>query len=258
MIVSNSILAIVAGADTTATVLRNTIFYLLTNPTYYTRLREEVDETFPPTETSTLDTKVLPSLSFLNAVMCVTFCAVMEGYRLFIFGHVRNEVLRLQPPVPTTLQRAPARGTKGKLIGTQYGLAQPFCSVSHMSSSYIKEGTHIQVPPYVLHRDPRYFFPRPDEFWPDRWIMETLGSQEFVLDRSAFIPFSMGPANCAGKSLAMLELRAVVSLFIMHFDIEFDDGFDPKTWMDSLKDHFVMESGKLMVKLRVRRRASLE
>ncbi|KAF8560403.1 high nitrogen upregulated cytochrome P450 monooxygenase 2 [Imleria badia] len=222
LIVSNAILAIIAGADTTATVLRNTIFYLLTNPTYYARLREEVDATFPPTETSPLDLKILPSLTFLNAVI--------------------NEVLRLQPPVPTTLQRAPARGTRGKLIGTHY----------------IKEGTQIQVPPYVLHRDPRYFFPRPDEFWPERWILETLDSQEFVLDRSAFIPFSMGPANCAGKSLAMLELRAVVSLFIMHFDIEFDDGFDPKTWVDSLKDHFVLESGKLMVKLRARRRASFE
>jgi len=222
LIVSNSLLAIVAGADTTATVLRNAIFYLLANPTYYARLREEIDATFPPTETSPLDTEILPSLPFLNAVI--------------------NEVLRLQPPVPTTLQRAPARGTRGKLIGTHY----------------IKEGTHIQVPPYVLHRDPRYFSPRPDEFWPDRWIVETLDSQELILDRNAFIPFSMGPANCAGKALAMLELRAVMSLFIMHFDMEFDDNFDPKSWLDSLKDYFVMDSGKLMVKLRIRRREGLE
>ncbi|KAF8140210.1 high nitrogen upregulated cytochrome P450 monooxygenase 2 [Boletus edulis] len=222
LILSNSLLAIVAGADTTATVLKNTIFYLLTNPAYYTRLREEVDAAFPPTETSALDTRILPSLPFLNAVI--------------------NEVLRLQPPVSTTLQRAPARGTKGKLVGTHY----------------IKEGTHIQVPPYVLHRDPRYFYPRPDEFWPDRWILETSDSQEFVLDRSAFIPFSMGPANCAGKSLAMLELRAVVSMFIMHFDMEFGDNFDPRVWMESLKDFFVLECGKLMVKLRVRKRKGFE
>lgn len=127
-----------------------------------------------------------------------------------------------------------------------------------MSSRYFKEGTHFQVPPYVLHRDPKYFFPRPDEFWPDRWLSNTPHSQEFVLDRSAFIPFSMGPANCVGKSLAMLELRTVVSLFIMHFDMELDDGFDPKTWTDSLKDYFILETGKLMVKLRPRRRASLE
>lgn len=79
-----------------------------------------------------------------------------------------------------------------------------------------------------------------------------------MLDHSVFIPFSMGPANCAGKSLAMLELRAVVSLFIMHFDMEFDDSFDPKTWMKSLKDYFLLESGKLMVKLRVRRRQGPE
>ncbi|KAG8219853.1 cytochrome P450 [Butyriboletus roseoflavus] len=222
LILSNSLLAIIAGADTTATVLRNTVFYLLTNPTYYARLREEVDATFPPTETSPLDTEILPTLPFLNAVI--------------------NEVLRLQPPVPTGLQRAPTRGTKGKLIGNHY----------------VKEGTHIQVPPYVLHRDPTYFSPKPDEFWPDRWILETQDLQEFVLDRSAFIPFSMGPANCAGKPLAMLELRAIVSLLIMHFDIEFEDSFDPKTWMESLKDYFILESGKLMVKLRVRGREGPE
>ena len=114
------------------------------------------------------------------------------------------------------------------------------------------------MPPYVLHRDPRYFFPRPDEFWPDRWILEALDSQELVLDRNAFVPFSMGPANCAGKPLAMLELRVVLSLFIMHFDMEFDDSFNPKTWIESLKDHFVLENGKLMVKLRVRRRKGVE
>ncbi|KAG9314406.1 cytochrome P450 [Chiua virens] len=222
LLASNSLLAIVAGSDTTATVLKNILFYLLTNPTYYARLRQEVDAAFPPTETSSLDLDILPSLPFLNAVI--------------------NEVLRLQPAVPTTLQRAPIRGTGGKSIGTHY----------------IKEGTHIQVPPYVLHRDLKYFSPRPDEFWPDRWILEKPDSEEFVLDRNAFIPFSMGPANCAGKPLAMVELRAVTSLFVMHFDMEFDDNFDPKTWTESLEDYFVMDSGKLMVKLRVRTRVGLE
>ena len=69
LIVSNSLLAIVAGADTTATVLRNTVYYLLTNPAYYAQLREEVDAAFPPTETNTLNTEVLSSLPILNAVM---------------------------------------------------------------------------------------------------------------------------------------------------------------------------------------------
>ncbi|KAF9229338.1 cytochrome P450 [Gyrodon lividus] len=218
LIVSNSLLAIIAGSDTTASVLSNAIYYLLMNPIYYTRLRKELDVAFPPTEVSPLDTEVLPSLPILSAVI--------------------NEVLRLQPPVPTSLQRAPKSGTGGKMIHTHY----------------IKEGTQIQVPPYVLHRDPRYFFPCPDDFWPDRWLLEASDSSDFILDRSAFIPFSIGPANCAGKPLATLELRAVLALFIMHFDMEFDDGFDPETWIESLKDHFVLERGRLMVKMRSRER----
>jgi cytochrome P450 len=71
LIVSNSLLAIIAGSDTTASVLSNVIYYLLVNPTYYMRLREELDATFPPTEESPLDAEILPSLSMLNAVMCV-------------------------------------------------------------------------------------------------------------------------------------------------------------------------------------------
>ncbi|KIJ68389.1 hypothetical protein HYDPIDRAFT_24675 [Hydnomerulius pinastri MD-312] len=221
LIVANSLLAIIAGSDTTASVLSNVIYYLLMNPTFYAQLREELDTAFPPTEMSLLNTDVLPSLPMLNAVI--------------------NEVLRLQPPVPTSLQRAPTRGTGGKMIGNHY----------------IREGTAIQVSPYVLHRDPRYFYPKPDDFWPTRWLPQSSDAPGFILERSVFIPFSAGPANCAGKPLAMLELRAIVALLFMHFEMEFDDGFDPKTWMDSLKDYFVLEKGKLMVKMRVRERQSL-
>ncbi|KAF9241320.1 cytochrome P450 [Melanogaster broomeanus] len=156
LIVSNSTLAIIAGSDTTASVLSNIIYYLLMNPIYLTRLREELDmqhsrrRRYPQT-------------------------------RFFVYNHLS----------PHHCSVRLSRGTGGKMIGTHY----------------ITDGTQVQVPPYVLHRDPKYFFPHPDDFWPDRWLLEASDSPDLVLDRSAFIPFSMGPANCVGKPLAMLELE---------------------------------------------------
>lgn len=69
LIVSNAVVAIIAGSDTTASVLSNIVYYLLSNTSDYARLREEVDLAFPPLEDVPLDIEKLPGLTFLNAVM---------------------------------------------------------------------------------------------------------------------------------------------------------------------------------------------
>ena len=65
-------LAIVAGSDTTSTTLSGVFFYLLTHPRCYARLREEVDEAFPPGEGEPFDGARLAEMKYLNAVMCVS------------------------------------------------------------------------------------------------------------------------------------------------------------------------------------------
>ena len=74
------------------------------------------------------------------------------------------------------------------------------------------------------------------------------GAKE-VLDLSAFIPFSFGPANCAGRNLALLEMRAVVALLVQRFSMKFADGFDPESWNKNWKDLFVVSLGELLVEL---------
>lgn len=67
---SNGGLAIIAGSDTTSTVLSELFFFLLTNPIYYKRLQEEVDSVFPTDEGDPFDaSKLATSMPFLNAVM---------------------------------------------------------------------------------------------------------------------------------------------------------------------------------------------
>ena len=73
------------------------------------------------------------------------------------------------------------------------------------------------------------------------------------MDRGAFIPFSLGPAGCPGKSLAMIELRYMTCLLVRTFDMSFSDGYDVGEWERALVDRFVTLKGALPLKLSVRR-----
>ena len=81
-IANNAFLAIVAGSDTTASVLSNAVYLLLSHPDQYELLRREVDEAFDAHdimldkrvfgEDGTIDktySEELGGLAFLNAVM---------------------------------------------------------------------------------------------------------------------------------------------------------------------------------------------
>ncbi|KAF9261026.1 cytochrome P450 [Marasmius fiardii PR-910] len=213
--VAEALLAIVAGSDTAATCMSCAFFYILNEKSLFDRLREEIDTFFPlpqgiaPYE----DTAKLADMPFLNAVI--------------------NESLRVQPPVPTGLQRAPEPKSGGKMVG----------------SIFISEDTTVYIPPYAIHRDSRYFSPNPDVFWPDRWLSTT---KDVTLNQAAFIPYSTGPMNCVGKALAQVELRAVIATLVQRFDMDLEEGWDRTRWENELEDWFVIKKGVLPVRLRLR------
>ena len=67
-VINDGILAIIAGADTTANVLTNLIYLLLRNPSEYKRLQAEIDKYYPAGDNA-LDTKHHQNMPILNAVM---------------------------------------------------------------------------------------------------------------------------------------------------------------------------------------------
>lgn len=82
-----------------------------------------------------------------------------------------NETLRLQAPVATALQHAPEKGSGGKWIGNEYVMNLLVIALAlkrTCTSSYLSVNTAVSIPPYVLHRDPRYFSPHTNTFWPDQ------------------------------------------------------------------------------------------
>ncbi|KAJ7097746.1 cytochrome P450 [Mycena belliarum] len=218
LVVSNAVLAIIAGSDTSATVLTNTFFLLLAHPGSYRRLQAELDGAFPVGGKEPTDAAVLAGLPYLNAVI--------------------KESLRMLPPVATSLQRAPTVGSGPKVLGDRF---------------VIPEGTAVVVPPYTLHHDPRYFSPSPEQYMPERWLAhddrDPDSAKKFINNEDAFIPFSMGPANCVGRSLAMLEMRMVVAFVMQGYEMRFADGYDEGRWEAELKDYFVMQKGSLPVVL---------
>jgi cytochrome P450 len=146
------------------------------------------------------------------------------------------------------------------------------CSVSYVDidcallvSSFIPEGNTIFLHTYTLHRDSRYFSPYTNDFWPDRWLnpgaRKSFIDPAMALDPSvtvnmnleAFIPFSLGPRNCIGKSVALNEMRVVVSYFVQKFNMKIAPGYNLDEWEQNLEDWFVLKKGRLPVILTERR-----
>ncbi|OSD00805.1 high nitrogen upregulated cytochrome P450 monooxygenase 2 [Trametes coccinea BRFM310] len=211
-VVADGALAVVAGSDTTSSVLSNLVYCLLTHPEAYARLRSEVDTYYPPGEDA-LNTKHHADMPYLTAVI--------------------NETMRLYPPVSDGSQRIVPYGSGGRIIGT----------------SYLPEGTIVTVHTYTIHRDPRNFSPLPESFWPERWILANSDKADVKLvhNPAAFFPFSFGPGNCAGKGLAMQEMRMVVTLMMQKLDMRLADGFDPATYEESLLDYLILSRPALPV-----------
>lgn len=86
---------LVAGSETTATLLSGAIFYLLKNPDVMDRLRREVREAFPTADD-------------------ITMRAVNNSGKLPYMEAVLQESFRCYPPVPSTLPRI--TGSEGAFI----------------------------------------------------------------------------------------------------------------------------------------------
>jgi cytochrome P450 len=230
-VISESALAIIAGSDTTSTVLSNIWFFMCQGPEYMKRLQAEIDETFPDFE-EPLNSLKLSQMPLLNAII--------------------NESMRLQPATPSGTQRAILPGTRGKAIGPRI----------------LPEDTQVLIPTYTLHRDPRYFSPLSDSFWPERWLplssrqyptslfgpspSPTQIEADFILDTTAYIPFSFGPTACVGKNLALQEMRIIVALVAQKFEMRFAEGYEEARWFEEAEDLFVFKIGSLPVRLRAR------
>ncbi|KAI0067774.1 high nitrogen upregulated cytochrome P450 monooxygenase 2 [Artomyces pyxidatus] len=210
---ADGILAIIAGSDTASMVVTSLFWYLLQYPAAYQKLKEEVDREFPSGE-EPVDAVKLSHMTWLNG--CI------------------NEASRLLPPVPGGAQRCVPRGAGPKVIG------------KHV----VPDGSQVIIHTYSVHRDPRNFT-APNSFLPERWLSPPPAEIE-THNAAAFFPYSYGPANCAGKNLAVLEMRVVICWLVQRFDMQRADGEKAalfEEWENSLQDFYVMSKGALWLRM---------
>lgn len=109
---------------------------------------------------------------------------------------------------------------------------------------------------YSIHRDPQHFSPLTNTFWPDRWLSQekyalpsgdVITADAVVTNRDAFIAFSQGPMVCAGKNVALTEMRGVMCALLQHFDTKIADQSFLDKWEDKVEEIFTTKRGALPV-----------
>ena len=69
---------------------------------------------------------------------------------------------------------------------------------------------------HMIHRDPK-IYPKPHSFIPDRFIE---GTDSFVKNPFAYVPFSAGPRNCLGQKFALQEEKIFLAYILRHYRLE--------------------------------------
>ncbi|KAI5796428.1 cytochrome P450 [Geopyxis carbonaria] len=170
---------LLAGRDTTASLLGWTFYVLARHPAVYARLRREILASDPLTSFERL--KALPYLR-----------------------HVLAEVLRLYPAVPVNSRTA----TRDTLLPTGGGPAGT-------APVLIPSGARVQWSVFALHRRRDIFGEDAEEFRPERWE-ERAKSGEKAWGWE-YLPFNGGPRICLGQQFALTEAAYTVAAVVGRF-----------------------------------------
>jgi cytochrome P450 len=161
---------LLAGRDTTASLLSSCFFYLSRRPDVWHKLRADILSVFPPDETSADETSE------------ITIERIREVRYLKLF---LNEVLRLLPPVPLNSRWAVA-DTVLPTGGGPDGKAPIF----------VARGDRVMYIVNNMHRRPDLWGEDALDFRPERWEERKRHGWEYL-------PFNGGPRICLGREFSL-------------------------------------------------------
>ncbi|KAI1339721.1 vera protein [Xylariaceae sp. FL0016] len=98
---------------------------------------------------------------------------------------------------------------------------ESFCLTGRDGMTFPMAGFGAWLSPHGCQRHPDYW-PRPNDFLPERWL--TGEGDPMYPAKEAYTPFSVGPRNCIGMELALMELKLVLVLTSRTF--EFQEAWD--------------------------------
>ncbi|PHH79280.1 hypothetical protein CDD82_2494 [Ophiocordyceps australis] len=158
---------LVAGRDTTASLLSNLWLVLSTRPDVWRKLQAEVQTL----EGRHPDAEQIRELRYVRALI--------------------KEALRLFPPVPFELREACEDSILPRGGGSDG--AAPI---------YVKAGSIMIWSLYGMHRRKDVFGHDADEFRPERWLDDEETGEKGLRPSWAYVPFHGGPRICMGQHLA--------------------------------------------------------
>jgi cytochrome P450 len=183
-LIGTSGLLIIAGSETTATLLGGVTYFILKTPGAYAKVKEEVRGAFK--EASEINLTSTGRLPYLHACL--------------------EEALRLYPPVPLALPRRTR--PEGDVISgifvpgnvSNNRLASVLSQISILTSNF---KTSVAVAQFATYHSTKSFY-EPEKFVPERWLPNP--PTEYANDnREAMNPFSTGPRNCIGKKSVLIH-----------------------------------------------------
>ncbi|KAI0381339.1 cytochrome P450 4V3 [Hypomontagnella monticulosa] len=189
MLIANLKAFIFAGHDTTSSTICFMVKALQDNPSCLAKVRAEHDSVLGPDPDKAME--VLTASPHLLYSLPYTLGVIKETLRLY--------------PLAATVRES--ESTPG------FAVTVPGSPIRYPMNGF---GPWLAAP--GVQRNPDYW-PRPHEFLPERWLA-TEGDPLYVATKEAWTPFSLGPRNCIGMELAMIELRLVSVLIARTFDIE--------------------------------------
>ncbi|KAJ5890059.1 Cytochrome P450 E-class CYP52 [Penicillium tannophilum] len=171
---------LLAGRDTTASLLSWTVLSLARNPEIFRKLRETIVETF-----GTYSNPQNMNFAALKSCQYLQYCM--------------NEALRLYPVVPFN-RRSATRDTTIPRGGGPDG----------ESPVYIRKGDSVAYSTFVMQRRKDIWGPDADEFKPERFASRKAGWE--------YLPFNGGPRICIGQQFALTEAGYVLVRLLQRFD----------------------------------------
>jgi len=113
----------------------------------------------------------------------------------FYTQSVINETLRLYPPI----------WLMGRMVTQPVNIGQKM----------FKKNDNVLISPFIVHRSETYWN-KPTDFLPERFVDKDLN-----FSKSAYFPFGLGPRQCIGGHLAMVEMIIILANLYQQYDIEF-------------------------------------
>ncbi|KAL5281780.1 Cyp6g1.2 family protein [Megaselia abdita] len=167
MIVAQAAVFFTAGYETTSSTMSFALYELSQNQEAQQKLRREIKEELTKSN-GKITYDLINSMEYLSIVI--------------------QEVLRMYPPLPF-LDRE--------------------CSMEDQNEYYqlddklrIPNGMPVYIPIYAIQRDEKYF-DQPNKFIPERFLPENRDK----LTYNASMPFGIGPHNCIGERLGLMQAK---------------------------------------------------